>query len=141
MNPVETALAFFEAINRHDVDQLAGLMTEDHVFIDSLGKSQRGREAMRAGWKGYFALCPDYQVSHEDIFHSGNAVAVFGSAGGAIQMNKDQVNKTIPPENRWRIPAAWYIVVAGGLIKEFRVYADNKPVYDILAKAAKPVNP
>jgi hypothetical protein len=41
-------------------------------------------------------------------------------------------------ENRWRIPAAWRAIVHDGLVQEFRVYADNKPVYDILAKAAKP---
>jgi hypothetical protein len=29
--------------------------------------------------------------------------------------------------------AAWLAVVQKGLVKEWRVYADNKPVYDILA--------
>jgi hypothetical protein len=33
---------------------------------------------------------------------------------------------------------AWRVAVHDGLIQEFRVYADNKPVYDILAKSAKP---
>jgi hypothetical protein len=35
-------------------------------------------------------------------------------------------------------PAAWRAVVRDGMIQEFRVYADNKPVYDIPAKSAKP---
>jgi ketosteroid isomerase-like protein len=122
MNPVEKALAFFEAINRHDPDKLAALMTDDHVFIDSLGASVHGREKMHIGWRGYFAMCPDYKVSHEDIFHTGNTVAVFGSAGGTIR------------EIRWQTAAAWRVVVYQGLIQEFRIYADNKPVYDILAK-------
>jgi ketosteroid isomerase-like protein len=125
MNPVETVLAFFDAINQHDPDKLAALMTEDHSFIDSLGASVRGREKMRGGWKSYFAMCPDYRVSHEDIFHTGNTVAVFGSAGGTIR------------EIRWQTPAAWRVVAYNGLIQEFRVYADNKPVYDILTKSAK----
>jgi ketosteroid isomerase-like protein len=132
MNPVETLLAFFDAINRHDPDKLASLMTQDHIFIDSLGNSVRGREKMRAGWAAYFALCPDYRVSHEDVFPTGNAVAVFGSAGGTISVNGQLV-----PENKWQTPAAWRAVVPDGLIQEFRVYADNKPVYDILAKSAK----
>jgi ketosteroid isomerase-like protein len=132
MNPVETLLAFFDAINRHDPDKLASLMTQDHIFIDSLGNSVRGREKMRAGWVAYFGLCPDYRVSHEDILHTGNAVAVFGSAGGTISVNGQLV-----PENKWQTPAAWRAVVPDGLIQEFRVYADNKPVYDILAKSAK----
>jgi ketosteroid isomerase-like protein len=132
MNPVETFLAFFDAINRHDPDQLASLMIQDHIFIDSLGNSVRGREKMRAGWVAYFALCPDYRVSHEDIFHTGNTVAVFGSAGGTINVNGQLV-----PENKWQTPAAWRAVIHDGLIQEFRVYADNKSVYDILAKSAR----
>jgi ketosteroid isomerase-like protein len=130
MNPVETVLQFMERINRRDVDKLAELMTEDHVFIDSLGNSVRGRETMRAGWRGYFALCPDYWVSHEEVFQNGNTVALFGSAGGTIAASGE-----LPPENKWRASAAWLAVVENGLVKEWRVYADNKPVYDILSKS------
>jgi ketosteroid isomerase-like protein len=133
MNPVETVLAFLEAINQHDVDKLTGLMTEDHVLVDSLGNSVRGREKVRAGWRGYFAMCPDYRVSHEDIFHSGDTVAAFGSAGGTIRVNGE-----LSSENKWEIPAAWRAVVHNGRLQEWRVYADNKPVYDILSKSAKP---
>ena len=132
MNPVDTLLAFFNAINQDDPDRVAELMTEDHVFIDALGNSVNGREKMRAGWRAYFAMCPDYWVSHQDIFHTGNTVAVFGSVGGTIRVNGEW-----SPENKWQTPAAWRAVVNNGLIQEFRVYADNKPVYDILAKSGK----
>jgi ketosteroid isomerase-like protein len=133
MNPVETVLAFLDAINQHDPAKIAGLLTEDHVFTDALGVSVRGREKMSAGWRAYFAMCPDYRVSHEDVFRNGDTVAVFGSAGGTIA-----VNGKLSPENKWQTPAAWRAQVHNGLIQEFRVYADNKPVYDILAKSAKP---
>jgi uncharacterized protein (TIGR02246 family) len=133
MTPVETVVAFFAAVNSHDADKLAELMTEDHLFIDALGNSVRGREKMRAAWRGYFIMCPDYLVSQEDILHNGNTVAVFGSAAGTISVNGE-----LKAENRWRIPAAWRAVVHDGLVREFRVYADNKPVYGILAKSAKP---
>jgi len=63
MSPLETAQAFFDAINHGDPDKIFDLMTDDHIFIDSLGRAVRGREAMRAGWQGYFAMCPDYRVS------------------------------------------------------------------------------
>jgi len=133
MNPIETVLAFLDAINQHDVAKLAELMTDDHVFIDSLGNSMRGREKMRAGWQGYFAMCPDYRVSHDEIFHHGNTVAAFGSAGGTIR-----INGQLSPENKWETPAAWRVLVHNGKIQEFRVYADNKPVYDILSKPKRP---
>lgn len=132
MTPIEAVLAFMERINARDAGKLAELMTEDHIFIDSLGRSVRGREAMREGWKGYYAFCPDYWVSHEDIHSDGNVVAVFGAAGGTIRSEGKLL-----PENKWQTPAAWRVVVEKGLIKEWRVYADNKPVYDIMAKSRK----
>jgi ketosteroid isomerase-like protein len=122
MSPTETVLEFLDRINQRNVDKLTELMTEDHTFIDTLGNSNQGREKMRAGWRGYYAMCPDYWVSHEQIFESGSLVAVFGFAGGTISGIK------------WKTPASWLGVVEQGRVKEWRVYADNKPVYDILAK-------
>lgn len=130
MEPIETALSFLDRINQRDADTLAELMTEDHVFVDSLGNTTRGREKIRAAWRGYYALCPDYWVSHEEIFGNGNTVAVFGTAGGTIA-----ANGKLPAENKWRTQAAWMAVVEGNLVKEWRVYADNKPVYEIVAKS------
>ncbi|MGD0297199.1 MAG: nuclear transport factor 2 family protein [Bryobacteraceae bacterium] len=122
MNEIETVLEFMNRINQRDVDKLAELMSEDHIFADSLGNQVKGREKMRGGWRGYYGMCPDYWVSHEEIFRNGNSVAVIGAAGGTIK------------GSQWRTPAAWLAVVDQGQVKEWRVYADNKPVYDILAK-------
>lgn len=130
MSPIEITLQFMDVINRHDADALAALMTDDHVFVDSLGNRVQGRERMKTGWQAYFAFCPDYWVTHELIFADGNSVAVFGAAGGTIA-----ANGKLPPENKWRTPAAWLAVMENGLVKEWRVYADNKPVYDIMAKS------
>jgi hypothetical protein len=47
------------------------------------------------------------------------------------------VGGNLPAENKWRIPAAWLAVVNNGKIQRWQVFADNKPVYDILA-AMKP---
>jgi ketosteroid isomerase-like protein len=126
---VDTVLGFMDRINQHDVDKLAEYMTEDHVFIDSLGQSVSGREKMRSGRRGYFAFCPDYWLSHEEVFPGGKLVAVFGAAGGTIA-----ADGKLPPENKWRASAAWLAIVESGLVKQWRVYADNKQVYDILAR-------
>jgi len=40
----------------------------------------------------------------------------------------------LPPENEWRTSAAWQAILKGGLVRQWRVYADNKPVYDIMAR-------
>ena len=126
-NPVELVLQFLEKINQHDVDGLVSLMSEEHVLVDSLGNRFQGREKLRAGWQAYFKMCPDYTVSHEEIFTHENRVAAFGSAGGTIAAKGE-----LKPENRWRIPAAWMATVRNGQLAEWRVYADNKPVYEIL---------
>jgi len=128
-SPGDVVLAFLEKINQHDVEGLVGLLSEDHVFVDSLGNRVQGRAKLRAGWKSYFTMCPDYSVSHEEIFASGNVVATFGSAGGTISTQGE-----LKAENRWRIPAAWIASVRNGQLTEWRVYADNKPVYEILAR-------
>jgi ketosteroid isomerase-like protein len=129
MNAIETVERFLERINARHVDRLLEMMTDDHVFTDSLGHTISGQQKVRAARHGYYGLCPDYWVSHSDIFQNGSCVAVFGSAGGTIA-----ANGKLLPENKWRTPAAWYAVVQDGLLKEWRVYADNKQVYDILAK-------
>src|SRR6516164_2003582 len=113
MSPAETVLHFLERINERDVDKLAELMTEDHLFVDSLGEAVRGREKMRAGWRNYYAFCPDYWVSHEEIFQNGNKVAVFRAAGGTIA-----ATSKVPLENQWRTQAAWLAVVEEGLVKQ-----------------------
>ena len=125
-----TVLGFLDCINQHDADKLAEFMTDDHVFIDSLGQSVSGREKMRNGWRCYFAFCPDYWVSHEEVFARGKLVAVFGAAGGTIAADGN-----LPPENKWRASTAWLTLVEYGLVKQWRVYADNKPVYDIIARS------
>ena len=127
---VDVVLEFLNCINRHDADKLAECLSADHEFIDSLGHQVNGRENMRSGWRGYFAFCPDYWVSHERIFTSGQRVAIFGAAGGTIAADGQ-----LPLENQWTISAAWLAVVENGLIRQWRVYADNKPVYDILARS------
>jgi len=130
MSAIETVLDFLDRINKRDADKLAELMSEDHVFIDSLGNTMQGREKMRAGWRGYYSFCPDYWVTHEEILGNGNIVAVFGAAGGTIA-----ANGKLPPENKRRTSAAWLAVVENGLVKKWQVYADNKPVYEITAKS------
>jgi uncharacterized protein (TIGR02246 family) len=126
--PVAVVLAFLNAINSRDVDKISALMTDDHLFVDGTGNQMKGKETMRKGWDGYFKLFPDYRVSHEDILSQGEVVAVFGSAEGTYAPDGK-----ILKQNHWNIPAAWKAVVKEGLVKEWRVYADNQPVRKLMA--------
>ncbi|HEY0704117.1 MAG TPA: nuclear transport factor 2 family protein [Candidatus Acidoferrales bacterium] len=137
MTPVETVLAYMDRINNRDPEKVAALMTDDAEFIDSLGGKIAGRANLVKAWKAYYAICPDYWVEHEEVLGDGKTVAVFGGAGGTIAEGPgDGPGRTPPPRNKWRVTAAWMAVVEGGLIRKWQVYADNKPVYDILARIA-----
>ena len=123
MTPLAVAKAFVHYINAHDVDGLAGVMTEDHRFVDSLGQVVTGRESMRAGWLGYFGMVPDYQLAIESWLCEGQVVVALGKAGGTY--SPDSVRG---PSREWSCPAACCAVVRGTLVEEWRVYADNEPL-------------
>jgi ketosteroid isomerase-like protein len=123
---------FLEAVNAHDLTALSSLMSDDHTFIDSLGQSVSGRPAVLAAWPQYFALFPDYAISVTDLLSSGPTVAVFGFASGTLGDAKSASSPT------WRIPAAWRATVRGRRVTRWQVYADNKPVYELLNDPTTP---
>jgi ketosteroid isomerase-like protein len=131
-SPQAVARAFAEAINRRSVDELAALMTEDHAFIDSLGARVAGREAMRAGWAGYFRMVPDYSITVTETHGAGSVVILLGTAQGTLA-----VDGRLFPENRWQTPAAWRAGIRGEQVAEWRVYADNEPIRQLLARHRK----
>ena len=118
----ETFERFVAAINRHEVEAVAALMDAEHVFVDSLGNRVQGAAAMQAGWRGYFAMCADYWIRVDQAIAEGGTVLAVGEAGGTIR------------GTAWKTPAAWQAEIRDGKVLEWRVFADNKPVYEILAK-------
>ncbi|MGA3044012.1 MAG: nuclear transport factor 2 family protein [Bryobacteraceae bacterium] len=102
------AHAFVNAINHHDPEEIAGLMTEDHVFIDSLGNRVTGQATDEEGWRGYFSMVPDYAITLDETFVDGPVVVMLGAAQGTYASGGP-----LQPENRWRTPAAWRAVVRG----------------------------
>lgn len=115
--------AFVRAINRQDAEALAGLMTEGHRFIDSLGGVTEGREKMRAEWAGYFHIVPDYTIAVEEIYCGGSVVVMLGMVQGTYTSDGK-----LKPENRWKTPAALRAFIEDGKVAEWRVYADNEPI-------------
>lgn len=124
---VDIALAFIDQINSHDIPGVSALMTDDIVFIDGLGQVVRGKRQLAQGWRAYFTWFPDYTVQVEDIFSRESVIALVGSAHGTYA-----VKGKLLPENHWRIPAAWKAVIRDDHIAEWRIYADNEPVWKIM---------
>jgi ketosteroid isomerase-like protein len=77
---------------------------------------------MESGWAGYFSMCPDYWIRTDEVMEEAGVVLAVGEAGGTID------------GKAWRTPAAWKAVIRDDRVEEWRVFADNKPVYEILAR-------
>jgi len=125
----KTIYDFADAINKHDIDKICSLMTDNHQFIDAHGNEVFGKDKMKAGWMGYFQLFPDYKIEITDLFSKGNTLAAFGFASGTYPGKKTDHN-----ENFWRLPASWKAIVADSKIKLWQVYADSKIPFDIISK-------
>jgi predicted enzyme related to lactoylglutathione lyase/ketosteroid isomerase-like protein len=123
---------FIVAINDHNLEELGALMTDDHAFIDAHNNRVEGREKMLAGWKSYFEWFPDYKIEAEKVFCDGNEFAVFGFAEGTYHnLNEDK-------KAHWRLPASWKVVVDGGQVALWQVYADAMIPFEIINRYAAP---
>jgi hypothetical protein len=133
VTPLAVAQAFVNYINAHDVDGLVALMTPDHRFLDSLGQVVTGREAMHAGWRGYFGMVPDYQLAAESWLCEGPIVVMLGKAGGTY--SPDGVRG---PSREWSCPAACRALIRGQLVQEWQVFADNEPIRQLMRSRERP---
>jgi ketosteroid isomerase-like protein len=122
MNSPEVLTRWLAAIKSHDVTALTALMAPHFVFIDALANRLEGAESMESAWRGYFTMCPDYWIRADHVMADGDTVLAAGEAGGTID------------GEAWRTPAAWKALIREGAVVEWHVYADNKPVYEILKK-------
>jgi ketosteroid isomerase-like protein len=127
VTPLQLAQAFVDKINSRDVDAVSSLMTEDHRFIDSLGNVVTGREAMTSGWAAYFRMVPDYRLAIDEWLTDGPVVVMFGVASGTYSPDG-----SLKPEHRWATPACIRAVIRGELVAEWRVYADNEPIRQLM---------
>jgi len=127
------AREFVAAINEHDTKWLATLMTEDHEFVDSLGERVRGRDLMLQGWRRYFGMMPDLKLEIDQIIAEGSIVGLFGKASGTYT-----IDGNLRQENAWRIPIAVRAIVDGDRVQKWQSFADNKPVYEIMARVGAP---
>ena len=69
------ALEFNQAFNRHDVEAMMRLMSEDCIFENTApapdGAAYVGREAVTRFWLDFFRESPDAHIEIEEIFGLG----------------------------------------------------------------------
>jgi hypothetical protein len=74
-NAVRLVIAFNEAFNRHDVDGMMALMTDDCLFENTSpppdGTIYKGKAAVTAFWHDFFRESPQARIEIEDIFGLG----------------------------------------------------------------------
>jgi ketosteroid isomerase-like protein len=128
-SPQEVARALVEAINSHDPRRIVGLMTPDAEFVDSLGDGF-GSDVMLEAWSEYFRMIPDFTISVEEILAREELVVLLGTAEGTYAPDG-----ALRGENRFRVHAAWRADVRGGNVARWQVFADNKPIYDLVREA------
>lgn len=118
----ELVREFVAAINSHDVQRISALCTPQHRFVDSLGAVVTGRDALCNAWTAYLEMFPNYTVTVDSMVEAGSLVLLTGWAQGSLRARGTD----------WRIPAAWRAQVRDNLIDSWQVFADNKPVYELL---------
>jgi hypothetical protein len=82
---------------------------------------------MRGGWVGYFGMVPDYRLAVEQWLADGSTVVMLGTASGTYSPNG-----SLDPKHRWTTPVACRATVRGDLVAEWRVYADNEPIRQLM---------
>jgi uncharacterized protein (TIGR02246 family) len=75
-----TVQQFHDATNRHDVDGMMALMTDDVVFENTVpppdGERRAGQAAVRAAWEALFAGAPRATFEVEEIFAAGDRCVI-----------------------------------------------------------------
>lgn len=107
-----TALRFNERINQRDLEGLAGLMTDDHTFIDNSGEVTRGKPVMKEGWREFFKKYPDYRNKFTCVAIQSNVVVMVGYSTCSYK----------PLDG----PNVWTAKIRGGRVSEWRVYWLNQ---------------
>ncbi|MBB6144882.1 ketosteroid isomerase-like protein [Silvibacterium bohemicum] len=123
----DIALEFIDRINSHDLALLCGLITEDHVLIDAQGRQFHGKREMERSWRACFEWFPDYSIQVDQAFANGNLAVITGCVMGTYL-----IHGRLSRENRWKTPSAWQATIRKEEIAEWRVYADNEPIWKIM---------
>ena len=79
-DPLTIVGQFNDAFNRHDVDAIMAMMTEDCVFENTRpapdGTRYVGQEAVRAFWQLFFANSPQARFEFTDLFAADDRAVV-----------------------------------------------------------------
>jgi limonene-1,2-epoxide hydrolase len=105
----ETVAWFVEAINRHDIETVISLTTDDHRMTAQDATETVGNDRSRDYWKEQFSGPSGYAIRVRTVMSKEDRVILAGSVIGHTQ---DPV------------PAVWEARIENRQIAEWRVYAE-----------------
>jgi steroid delta-isomerase-like uncharacterized protein len=127
-HPLEAVIAAYnDAWNRHDVEAVVALHTEDSVFQNhTSGGHAQGREAIREVVAGVFRALPDIHFSTRRLYVRDDLVVQEWTATATHSQPITARGQTVPPTGR-RI--TWngmdVIPMRGGKVARKDVYSDS----------------
>ena len=104
-------LQFNEYINKQNIDGLATLMTDDHIFIYSDNHIIHGKGKSLEAWREFFKLFPDYRNVFENLELQYGFIVITGHS--------------ICSDKRLDGPAIWTAKTKVNKVTEWRVYRDT----------------
>lgn len=132
MNQKQTVKAYWQAFNRHNVDEILSLLAEDVIFYGpSNPQGLKGKKYLRIFWETvFYKAIPNMKEEIKIIYTEGNTVICevieSGTLSGELQYPGELLPITVTPTNksyRMRV-AAFFTVDEKGLINEIRAYWD-----------------
>ncbi|MEE2753109.1 MAG: ion transporter [Candidatus Latescibacterota bacterium] len=105
----ETVTRFVDAINRHDIETIISLTTDNHRMIVQDAAETVGDERLRDYWKEQFSSTSGYAIRVRTVMSKEDRVILAGSVIGDTQD---------------AVPAVWVVRIENRQIAEWRFYAE-----------------
>jgi ketosteroid isomerase-like protein len=87
------------------------------------------RATLRAGWRGYFDLFPDYRIEVERVAVTGDRVTLVGHSSGTLSDSGRaalrRADGSVPADDELQGPAIWTALIRDGRVAQWRVYLDT----------------